>query len=112
MNARFVLFAAFRAGGLVGVVARPSRRAPSGVVVAPVFASLAAALRFAGVLAAAGVSSPAVRPVAGRGGAARFAVSCPVSGPAPASPVLLAARGLRGGASVPAAAARLAALGL
>lgn len=112
MNTRSLLFSAFRSGGLVGVLARSSRRAPSGVVVAPVFVSLPAALRFAGVLAASGVPSPAVRPVAGRGGAARFAVSWPASGPAPASPVLLAARGLRGGASVPAAAAQLAALGL
>ena len=109
-SSRSLVFAALRAGGLVGVVARASRRSPSGVVVVPVFASLAAASRFASLVAARAAGRfPAVRPVRGRGGAVRFGVSVPVAGAAPGAPVLLAARGVRG---VAAAAAALAAVGV
>lgn|GEM_PF-2958211 len=112
LSSRAALFAAFRAGGLVGVIVRPSRRSVSGLVVAPVFATLPAALRFAARAAAGARHFPAVRPVARRGGAVGFAVSLPLAGPVPAAPVRFAVRGLRGPAGVPAVAAALAALGL
>lgn len=71
---RSLLFSAFRCGGLVGVLARSSllcahRRGGLRLRSSP---PPAAAQRFAGVLRVAGVPSPAVRLVAGRGGAARL----------------------------------------
>lgn len=111
-SSRTAIFAAFRTGGLVGVVVRPSRLSSTGLVVAPVFATLPAALRFAARAAVGARHFPAVRPVARRGGAVGYAVSLPLAGPVPAAPVRFAVRGLRGPAGVPAVAAALAALGV
>ena len=111
-TSRTAIFAAFRTGGLVGVVMRPSRLSYTGLVVTPVFANLPAALRFAARAEVDSGHFPAVRPVARRGGGRGFAVSLPLAGPVPAAPVRFAVRGLRGPAGVPAVAAALAALGV
>ena len=110
-SSRSALFAAFRTGGLVGVVVRPSRHSFTRLVVAPVFATLPAALRFADRAAVSLRHFPAVRPVARRSGAVGYAVSLPLPGPVPAAPVRFAVRGLRGRAGVPSVAASLALLG-
>lgn len=74
---------AFRAGGLVGFVARSSERSPSGVALVAVFSSPAAAGRFAtrwSVRLHVGVK---VRRLRGPEGAARWGVSLPVAADVP-----------------------------
>ncbi len=74
-----VVRSAFRSGGLAGVVVRPSRRSPSGVILVCAFRSVALAGRFAARWAAHLGVACSVRPLARPGRPLLWSVSVPVA---------------------------------
>jgi len=73
-----IMWAAYRSGGFVGGLVRPSSHSSSGWVAVVAFRTRDAAVKFAPRAASAVAYPVAVRPATG----ARFAVSVPVIGPA------------------------------
>jgi len=82
LSAPAAVRSAFRAGGLAGVIVRPSRHATSGVVLVCCFADTSRARSFARRWAARLGRSVVVRPFA-RPGRLLWSVSIPVAGAIP-----------------------------